>query len=408
MKRSITDITNWSEQTALVREDLNAPLDATTGAITDDTRITAALPTLQYLLDQKAKVVVLSHLGRPKGKPDPAFSLKPVADRLAQLLPQANVQLAPAVTGPQVTAMVQALQPGQLLLLENTRFEPGEEANDPALAKALAALGTVFVHDAFGASHRAHASTEGLAHHIPQTVAGFLMLKEVDTLTRILTNPPRPLTAIIGGSKVSSKITVLQNLIPKVDNLIVGGGMRYTFFAAQGFGVGDSLVEPDFVPLATELMALAKQHNTQLWLPEDTLVANGFSNDAATQVVPSNAIPDGWQGLDIGPASIATLNGVLRNSKAVLWNGPMGVFEFANFAAGTKAMANTLAELTAEGVQTVLGGGDTVAAIEAFGIDPARYTHVSTGGGASLEFLEGKTLPGIAAIPDATAAATAG
>jgi phosphoglycerate kinase len=401
MKQSITSITDWSAQTALVREDLNVPIDAATGAITDDTRIRAALPTLTYLLDKGARVVVMSHLGRPKGKPSPALSLKPVAEHLQQLLPGRHVQLASGVYNDAVKAEVAALKPGQLLLLENIRFEPGEEANDPEFAKQLASLGTIFVHDAFGTAHRAHASTEGIAHYIGKTVAGFLMLKEVDAMTRILTAPPRPLTAVIGGSKVSSKITVLQNLIPKVDNLVIGGGMRYTFFKALGYEVGKSLVEPDFIPLAVELMALAKSHNTNLVLPSDAVVADAFDNNANTQIVPSNAIPADWEGLDIGPDSIATITALLKASKAVLWNGPMGVFELPNFAAGTRAVAETLANLPQ--VQTVLGGGDTVAAIEAFGIDPARYTHVSTGGGASLEFLEGKILPGIAVIPDEVA-----
>ena len=397
MKRSITDIPNWSGKVALVREDLNVPLE--NGQITDDSRIQAALPTLTFLLQQEAKVVLMAHLGRPKGKPSPEFSLKPVEEHLRTLLPGYTITLAPDVYSPKVVEMVSKMQPGSLLLLENTRFEPGEEKNDPELAKNLASLGDIFVHDAFGASHRAHASTEGVAHHIHQTVAGFLMQKEVDTMTRIMSNPPRPLTAIIGGSKVSTKITVLQNLIPKVDNLVVGGGMRYTFFKAMGYEVGDSLVEPDFIPLAKKLMDLAKQHNTRLILPSDAVIADAFDNQANRKVVPSDQIPVGWQGLDIGPDSVATIQAVLKESKAVLWNGPMGVFEMPNFAAGTRAIAETLASLP--DTQTVLGGGDTVAAIEAFGISPEQFTHVSTGGGASLEFLEGKILPGIAVIPDA-------
>jgi phosphoglycerate kinase len=402
LKRSITDIPNWSEHVALVREDLNVPVE--NSQITDDTRIRAALPTLTYLLQRNAKIVLMAHFGRPKGNVDMAFSLKPVAEHLRDLLPGYPVALAPDVYSPNVVDMVKAMSVGSVLLLENTRFEPGEEKNDPELAKNLASLGTIFVHDAFGASHRAHASTEGVGHFLP-TVAGFLMQKEVDTMTRILTNPPRPLTAVIGGSKVSSKITVLQNLIPKVNHLVIGGGMRYTFFNALGYEVGDSLVEPDFIPLATELMALAKQHGTELLLPSDAVIADAFDNNANRKVVPSDQIPVGWQGLDIGPDSINTIQTVLKASKAVLWNGPMGVFEFANFAAGTKAIADTLANLA--DCQTVLGGGDTVAAIEAFGIDPDRYTHVSTGGGASLEFLEGKTLPGIAVIPDKETAGVA-
>jgi phosphoglycerate kinase len=397
LKRSITDIPNWSNLVALVREDLNVPLE--NGQITDDTRIQAALPTLTYLLQQQAKVVVMAHLGRPKGKRSDEFSLKPVAEHLRTLLPGYTVTLAPDVYNAEVVEQVKKMQPASLMLLENTRFEPGEEKNDPELAKKLASLGNVFVHDAFGASHRAHASTEGIAHHINQTVAGFLMQKEVDTMTRMLSNPPRPLTAIIGGSKVSSKITVLQNLIPKVDNLVVGGGMRYTFFKAMGYEVGDSLVEPEFIPLAKQLMDLAKQHNTQLILPTDAVIADAFDNNANHKVVPSDQIPVGWQGLDIGPDSVEAIQAVLKASKAVLWNGPMGVFEMPNFAAGTRAIAETLATLP--DVQTVLGGGDTVAAIEAFGLAPDQFTHVSTGGGASLEFLEGKTLPGIAVIPDA-------
>jgi phosphoglycerate kinase len=399
MKKSITDIANWQGRRALVRVDFNVPLDEH-ARITDDTRIREALPTLRYLVQHGAKVILMSHLGRPKKQVVESLRLTPVAEHLQTLMPETKVRKTTEVYSAQVVAAVESLQPGEILLLENTRFEPGEEANDPQLAQNLASLGDVFVNDAFGAAHRAHASTEGLAHFVSEKVAGFLMQKEIDALTEALQASKRPYTAIIGGSKISTKITVLENLLKNVDRLIIGGGMRFTFFAAQGHSVGDSLCEPDFIDTAKRLMEQAKAEGKTLYLTRDVVVADRFDKDANRQVVAFDAIPDGWGGMDIGPESIADIEKMIADSALILWNGPVGVFEFPNFSQGTRAVAEAVANSSA---MSILGGGDTVAAIEAFGIDPARYTHVSTGGGASLEFLEGKTLPGIAVLDEALA-----
>jgi phosphoglycerate kinase len=401
MKKTIRDIEDWYEKRALVREDFNVPLDEH-GEITDDTRIREALPTLEYLVEAGAKVIIMSHQGRPKGKPSPEFSLAPVAKRLQKLLPDVRVQLADAPWSEGVVQQVDTLGAGEILLLENMRFDPGEEANDAAFAKKLAALGDVYVNDAFGAAHRAHASTEGVAHYLSPKVAGFLMEKEINALSSVLAGK-EPLTAIIGGSKVSTKITVLENLLSKVRYLIIGGGMVFTFLKAEGYPTGNSLVEDEFVETARQLIDKAKAlKNVTLILPNDLVVADSFTADADTHVVDADLIPDGWMGLDIGPDSITRIRSILANSPKVLWNGPLGVFEFPRFAEGTEAVAETLADLTAQGkCKSILGGGDTVAAIEKFNLGAQAFTHVSTGGGASLEFLEGKSLPGIEALDDA-------
>lgn len=396
-KMTIRDIRDWQGKRALVREDFNVPLNERQ-EITDDTRIREALATLRFLSKQGAKVIVMSHLGRPKGKPSPEFSLAPVAKRLQELLPEVKVHFAGATVSDAVTEQIAKLNNGDILLLENIRFEAGEEKNDPELAKKLATFGDIYVNDAFGTAHRAHASTEGVAHYLQPKVAGFLMEKEINALSDAL-NSPDPLTAIIGGSKISTKITVLENLLPKVQHLIIGGGMLFTFLKAQGKPVGKSLVEDEFVETAKKLLA---QGGSKIVLAEDVVIADNFKADAESKTVAADAIPDGWMGLDVGPKSIATIQTVLEKSPLVLWNGPLGVFEFPKFEAGTKAVAETLAKLTESGkTRSILGGGDTVAAIEQFHIDPKRYTHVSTGGGASLEFLEGKVLPGIAILGEA-------
>lgn len=399
-KLTIRDVQDWQGKRALVREDFNVPLSDKL-EITDDTRIREALPTLEYLSKQGAKVIIMSHLGRPKGKASPEFSLAPVAKRLQELLPGIKVTASSeTVSGglDKITQEIDAMADGDILLLENMRFEPGEEKNDPELAKKLAALGDVYVNDAFGAAHRAHASTEGVARHSKTNVAGLLMEKEISALSTVL-NSKEPLTAIIGGSKISTKITVLENLLDKVQHLVIGGGMLFTFLKAQGKPVGKSLVEDDYVETAKKLL---QQGADKIVLAEDVVVANDFKAEAQSKSVSADAIPDGWMGLDIGPESIKRLQDILGKSPLVLWNGPLGVFEFPRFANGTREVAETLAALTEQGkTRSILGGGDTVAAIELFDIDPKRYTHVSTGGGASLEFLEGKTLPGIAVLDEA-------
>ncbi|MGQ9554929.1 MAG: phosphoglycerate kinase [Anaerolineae bacterium] len=387
-KKSVRDI-DVSGKRVLVRVDFNVPLED--GRITDDTRIRATVPTIQYLLDKQAKVILASHLGRPKGKVDLQYSLKPAAERLAELLSQ-PVQLAPDCVGPEVQAMVAAMQPGDVILLENLRFHAEEEKNDPAFAAALASLADVFVNDAFGAAHRAHASTEGVAKHLP-AVAGFLMQRELDFLGRALADPTRPFVAILGGAKVSDKIAVINNLMGKVDRLLVGGGMANTFLKAQGLFLGDSLVEDDVLDVARSLL---QQAGSKLMLPVDVVVADAFDASARSRVVAASAVPLGWRVLDIGPRTVEQYAGQLRPAKTVVWNGPMGVFEFPKFAQGTIAIAKALAELDAV---TIIGGGDSAAAVEAAGVAD-KMTHISTGGGASLEFLEGKVLPGVAALLD--------
>jgi phosphoglycerate kinase len=381
----------------LVREDLNVPIS--NGKIDDDSRIVAALPTLNYLIQAGAKVIVVSHFGRPQQGEDPTpFSLAPISRHLATLLNGITVIQATDVAGADAQAKVAALENGQVLMLENVRFEAGEEQNDPTFAKTLASLADVYVNDAFGTSHRAHASTEGVAHIVPLAVAGLLMSAEIEALGGILTNAKKPVTAIVGGSKVSTKIAVLTNLLDKVDNIIIGGGMAYTFLLAEGYSVGKSLCEPRFVDTAKAIIAKAKVNGVNLYLSEDIVVADDFSANANTQTVDATAIPDGWEGMDIGPKTREAFADVILNSASILWNGPVGVFEWDAFAEGTKALAVAVSQATKNGAKTVLGGGDTVSAVEKFKYPKSAFTHVSTGGGASLEFIEGKALPGIEAL----------
>ena len=395
-KKTVTDI-DVKGKKVLCRCDFNVPQDKKTGAITDDKRIRAALPTLQYLLDQGAAVIACSHLGKPKGEVKPELSLAPVAKRLEELLGK-SVIFAGDVVGEDAKAKAAALQPGQIMLLENLRFEKGEEKNDPAFAKALADLAGadgVYVSDAFGTVHRAHASTAGVADYLP-AVSGFLIQKELEIIGGALANPKRPLVAILGGSKVSSKIGVINNLLEIADTIIIGGGMAYTFAVAQGGKVGDSLLEPDWVDYAKDMIKKAADKGVKLLLPIDTVAADAFDANANTQIVPTTAIPDGWQGLDIGPKTIAAYCDAVKDAGTVIWNGPMGVFEFPAFAVGTKAIAQALSETNAI---TIVGGGDSAAAVEQLGYAD-KMTHISTGGGASLEFMEGKVLPGVACLLD--------
>ncbi|MGQ9613699.1 phosphoglycerate kinase [Chloroflexus sp.] len=397
-KKTIRDV-DWAGKRALVRVDFNVPLDDQ-GQITDDTRIRAALPTIRYLLEHGAGVVLMSHLGRPKGKPNPKYSLRPVVERLFELLPEAKeVKKTEAIIGPAAEAAVAMLKPGQVLVLENTRFDPREEPNDPAMAAELAKLGDVFVNDAFGTAHRANASTEGVAHYLP-AVAGFLMEKELTYIGGALNNPQRPFVTVIGGAKISDKIGVIENLLGKVDALLVGGGMANTFLLAKGLNVGDSLVEPDSVSVAKQLMARAEERGARLLLPVDVVIADAFSADAQRQVVDVSDIPAGWRVLDIGPKTIKQYSAEIRAARTVIWNGPMGVFELEPFAVGTRAIAQAMAEAAANGAITIVGGGDSVAAVEQAGLAD-KMSHISTGGGASLELLEGRVLPGVAALQDA-------
>ena len=393
-KKTVKDI-DVSGKKVLLRCDFNVPLAKDgSGVITDDKRIRAALPTIQYLLDQGAAVVACSHLGKPKGEVKPELSLKPVAVRLAELLGR-PVIMADDVVGPDAQAKAKALQPGQVLLLENTRFEPGETKNDPALSKALADLADVYVSDAFGAVHRAHASTVGVAQYLP-AVSGFLIQKELEIIGGALANPKRPLVAILGGSKVSSKIGVINNLLEIADTIIIGGGMAYTFAAAQGGKVGNSLLEADWEDYANQMVAKAQEKGVKLLLPVDAVCGDKFAPDAAIQVVKPGQIPDGWMGLDIGPETVKLYCDAVADAGTVIWNGPMGVFEFPAFAKGTEAVAEALSKTQAI---TIIGGGDGAAAVQQLGYAD-KMTHISTGGGASLEFMEGKELPGVACLLD--------
>ena len=418
-KKTVKDL-DVSGKKVLLRCDFNVPQDKETGAITSDKRIVAALPTIRYLLEQGAAVIACSHLGKPeasfdkwvkkqteKGK-DPAslteekwkkslakLSLAPVAKRLGELLGK-EVVMAADVVGEDAKAKAAALKPGEILLLENTRFEKGETKNDPELAKAMASMAEVYVSDAFGAVHRAHASTAGVADYLP-AVSGFLIQKELDFIGGALANPKRPLVAILGGSKVSSKIGVINNLLEIADTIIIGGGMSYTFSAAQGGKVGDSLLEADWLDYSKEMIAKAQAKGVKFLLPVDTVCGDGFAPDAKSQVVKAGEIPDGWQGLDIGPETVKLYCAAVADAGTVIWNGPMGVFEFPAFAKGTEAMAEALSKTSAI---TVIGGGDSAAAVEQLGYAD-KMSHISTGGGASLEFLEGKELPGVACLLDA-------
>ncbi|WP_319402099.1 phosphoglycerate kinase [uncultured Anaeromusa sp.] len=388
-KKSLKDIVVMGKK-VFVRVDYNVPMKD--GVITNDNRIRATLPTLEYLLAQNAALVLASHLGRPKGAPVPEFTLAPVAKRLSELLGK-EVLFAPDCVGEEAAAMAKALKPGQILLLENLRYHKEEEKNDPEFSRQLASLAEVAVNDAFGVSHRAHASVEGITKYIP-TVAGFLLEKEILFLGQAVNNPVRPFVAIIGGAKVSDKIGVIENLLTKVDRLIIGGGMANTFLAAKGFATGKSLVEEDKLDLARELMVKAKNAGKELLLPVDVTIADRFAADAANKVVAADAIEGDWMALDIGPVTSKAYAEALKDAKTVVWNGPMGVFEMDVFAKGTEAVAKAVA---ASGAKSIVGGGDSIAALEKLGL-AREITHISTGGGASLEFLEGKVLPGVAAL----------
>ena len=393
-KKTVRDI-DVKGKKVLLRCDFNVPMAKDgSGVITDDKRIRAALPTIQYLLEQGAAVIACSHMGKPKGEVKPELSLKPVAVRLGELLGQ-EIGMAADVVGPDAQAKAAALQPGQILLLENTRFEKGETKNDPDLAKAMASMAEVYVSDAFGAVHRAHASTAGVAEYLP-AVSGFLIQKELDFIGGALASPKRPLVASLGGSKVSSKIGVINNLLEIADTIIIGGGMAYTFSAAQGGAVGDSLLEADWKDYSLEMIQKAKDKGVKLLLPVDTVCADAFAPDAKSQVVRAGEIPDGWEGLDIGPETVKLYCDAVKDAGTVIWNGPMGVFEFPAFAKGTEAVAEALSKTSAI---TIIGGGDSAAAVQQLGYAD-KMTHISTGGGASLEFMEGKELPGVACLLD--------
>ena len=393
-KKTIKDV-NVEGKRVFVRCDFNVPLDAE-GNITDDNRIRAALPTIKYLLDHGAKVVLASHLGRPKNGPEEKYSLKPVAKRLNELL-GGKVTMANDVIGEDAQAKVAALKNGEAVLLENVRFHKEEEKNDPEFAKKLAAFADIYVNDAFGTAHRAHASTEGISHFVKTSVAGFLIEKELEIMGGALNNPKRPFVAILGGAKVSDKIGVINNLLEKVDKLLIGGAMAYTFIVAKGGKVGKSMLEADKVDLAKELLEKAAAKGVELYLPVDTVIAKEFKADAESKVCPTMEIPDEWEGLDIGPKTAEIFADVIKSAKTVIWNGPMGVFEFPKFAVGTKAVAQALADNPE--ATTIIGGGDSAAAIEQLGYAD-KVTHISTGGGASLEYLEGKVLPGIDCLND--------
>ncbi len=388
-KKTVADF-DVSGKRVLVRVDFNVPIQD--GVVTDDARIRAALPTLNYLLEKNAKIVLLSHLGRPKDAPDPAFSLAPVAPVLAGLLGR-PVQFVPDTVGDQARRAVAALKPGEVLLLENVRFYPEEKANDLDFARKLAGFGEVYINDAFGTAHRAHASTAGVAQFLPAG-AGLLMAKELDTLGALFKDPAHPFVAVLGGSKVSDKLGVIRKLIETVDTLLIGGGMAFTFEAARGNATGASLLEADWIEPCRELMALAEEKGCLLLLPTDYVVADAFAADAHTQVVAADAIPDGWMGLDIGPATTKGYGTVLAASKTVFWNGPMGVFEMSAFAAGTRGVAEAIC---ASEAVSVIGGGDSAAALKAFGLTEG-VSFISTGGGASMKLLEGAELPGVTAL----------
>lgn len=401
-KVTVADI-NFRGRRVLLRVDFNVPLDDQQN-ITDDRRIRAAVPTIKKIVGDGGRVIACSHLGRPKGGPDAKYSLRPAAKRLSELL-GCKVEFAEDCIGPEASNVVGRMKDGDVVLLENLRFHPEEEKNDPAFAKKLASLGDIYVNDAFGSAHRAHASTEGVTRYFSQSVAGLLMEKELQYLGRAVANPRRPFAAILGGAKISGKIDVIQNLISKVDILVIGGGMAFTFARAMGYQIGDSLLEEDRVEMAREIIAKARAAKKKLIFPTDAVVASEISDTAATKVVPIDTIPAGMKGLDIGPATIKLFAKELAGAKTIVWNGPMGVFEHKPFAEGTMALARLLADLTDKGATTVVGGGDSAAAVDQAGLDD-RLTHISTGGGASLEFLEGKDLPGVSALTDRAAVRT--
>ncbi|MCX8106780.1 MAG: phosphoglycerate kinase [Ignavibacterium album] len=397
MNKLTIDKVELKSKRVLVRVDFNVPLDENLN-ITDDTRIVESLPTIKKIIAEGGKAILMSHLGRPKGGPNPKYSLKPTAKRLSELLGK-EVNLAPDCIGDEVKAMVNQMKDGDVLILENVRFHPEEEKNDPDFAKQLAELGDVYINDAFGSAHRAHASTEGVTKFIKVSAAGYLMQKELEYLGAAVSNPKRPYVAILGGAKISGKIDVINNLLDKVDTMIIGGGMAFTFFKAQGKEIGKSLLEEEKIQLAKEVLEKVKSTGVKFLLPVDVVVAAEFNNDSPALVVGVDAIPSDKMGLDIGPETIKLFRDEILKAKTVVWNGPMGVFEFDNFAKGTFAIAEALAEATSNGVVTVVGGGDSAAAIAKAGLKD-KVSHVSTGGGASLEFLEGKILPGVAALND--------
>ncbi len=392
-KKTIEDI-NVAGKKVLVRCDFNVKME--NGVITSDKRVVAALPTIKYLLDNNAKVILCSHLGRPKGQVNPEFSMAPVAECLSKYLGK-EVKLAADVVGESAQALAASLQDGEAMLLENVRFEAGETKNDVELSKKFAALADIFVNDAFGSAHRAHSSTAGVAEFVEESAIGYLMQKEVDVMGKALEAPARPFAAILGGAKVSDKIGVIENLLGKVDTLIVGGGMAYTFFAAKGYSVGTSICEEDKIDLAKDMMKLAEEKGVKFLIPVDNRIGLEYKADTENKIVDSDSIPDGWMGLDIGPKSETLFAEALEGAGTVIWNGPMGVSEWDAFASGTISVANAVAAATDAGAVSIIGGGDSAAAVKKLGFND-KMTHVSTGGGASLEFLEGKELPGIACI----------
>ena len=395
-KLTINDI-DLKNKKVLVRVDFNVPLDDNLN-ITDDIRITSSLPTIKKIIADGGMAILMSHLGRPKGKPNPKYSLKPVAVRLSQLLGK-EVKLAPDCIGNEVKSLVSSMKPGDVILLENLRFHEEEEKNTPEFAKQLAELGDVYVNDAFGSAHRAHASTEGLTKYISVSVAGYLMQKELDYLGGAIENPKRPYLAILGGAKISGKIDVIMNLFDKVDSMIIGGGMAFTFYKAEGKEIGTSLLEAEKIDIAKQVLEKAKTSKMKLLFPVDVVVVKEFNNDSPSEVVSIDKMPSDKMGLDIGPETIKLFREEILKSKTIVWNGPMGVFEMDNFAKGTNTIAEALVEATGKGAITVIGGGDSAAAIAKAGLAD-KVSHVSTGGGASLEFLEGKILPGVAALTD--------
>ena len=395
-KLTVNDI-DVAGKRVLVRVDFNVPLDDE-HRVADETRIRGALPTLEYLLKEGASLVLMSHLGRPKGKRVPEMSLQPVAARLAEMLGQ-EVQVAPDCVGREVERLAGSLPPGQVLLLENLRYHAEEEANDAEFARGLAALGEIYVNDAFGAAHRAHASTEGIVHHLPLAVSGLLMEKEIRYLDETISDPQRPFVAILGGAKVSGKIEVIENMLDKVDALIIGGGMAYTFFKAMDLEIGDSLLEEQCIEVAGRALRDAEEKDVDVLLPEDCVVADCFDAGAETQVVARDGIPAGWQGVDIGPRTRQVFRDQVSGARTVVWNGPLGVFEMEPFAVGTREVGEALAAATERGAVSIIGGGDTAAAMAQAGLSD-RMTHISTGGGASLECMAGRALPGVEALTE--------
>lgn len=388
---------DFKNKKALIRVDFNVPLDENF-QVTDATRIEAAKPTIDHILSSGGSVILMSHLGRPKGA-EAKYSLKHIVAKTSEVL-GVSVKFAENCIGEQASTAAQNLQPGEVLLLENLRFHPEEEAGDVAFSKALASLGDIYVNDAFGTAHRAHASTTIIAQFFPNDKSfGLLLAKEIESLNRVLKHSEKPVTAVLGGSKVSSKITVIENILDKIDHMIIGGGMTFTFVKALGGQIGNSICEDDKLQLALDILEAAREKNVQIHLPVDVIAANAFANDAQTQIIDVKQIPDGWQGLDAGPKSLEQFEQVIKSSKTILWNGPLGVFEMPNFAHGTIALGESIAQATAAGAFSLVGGGDSVAAVKQFGLEP-RMSYVSTGGGAMLEMLEGRTLPGIAAIMD--------